>query len=92
MKNYKKIYKRLIKELSAELKTHEEIKKKLHKNTNTTALLEQIENNYGITMLNWVFEMLPEIEGKECHMIIMNQKEFKAWKRGILCTIGDKKT
>jgi hypothetical protein len=76
MKNYKKIYNKLIKEIKNELQTHQTI--------TGNSLQEQIENEYGITILNWILSILPEIEGKKCCNIIMNQKEFKNWKKKLV--------
>ena len=75
MKNYKKIYNRLVKEIKKEIEAH---KKHI-----TDDLRIAIENKYGVTVLNWLLSILPEIEGKECQMLTMNHKEFKKWKKNI---------
>jgi hypothetical protein len=78
-KNYRKIYNRLIREIKKELKAHENC---LNNNTkmSTYELARLIEDKYGITVLNWILSILPELEGKSYHNILMNQKEFKKWK------------
>jgi len=79
MKDYKKIYNRLIKEIKFELNCH---KIALSKNT-LDDFKEYIENSYAVTVLNWVLSILPELEGKKCYQIVMNQEEFKKWKKTI---------
>jgi len=81
MKNYKKIYKRLIKEIvrmrNGELNTYStEQNKRLR-------LLDEIESDYAVTVLNNLLEVVDEVEGKKCNMVIMNQEEFKQWKKNI---------
>lgn len=82
MKNYKKIYNRLIKEIKKELNAHDEHITYCPMSTNTH-LFEMIESRYAITLLDWILSTLPEIEGRECRYIIMNEKEFKKWKKNI---------
>lgn len=84
MKNYKKIYNKLIKEIKKEA---EQIPELNNHELGNYGLLETIENNSQVSVLNWVLSLLPEIEGRECQMIIMNKKEFKKWKRNITITI-----
>jgi len=75
MKNYQKIYNRLVKEIKEELYAHY--------NCPPSDLLQQVENSYGITVLEWVLSTLDEIEGKRCTMNLMNEKEFKKWQEKI---------
>jgi hypothetical protein len=75
MKNYEKIYKKLVKHIKKELDAHMYLKNNTY-NAN-------IEDEYGIQLLTYLLEILPEIEGKKCHMITMNQEEFKQWKEEI---------
>jgi len=76
MKNYQKIYNRLVKEIKKELDNH-------YNDNSSYDLQQQLENNYGITVLEWILSTLDEIEGKECHMVIMNEKQFKQWQKKI---------
>jgi hypothetical protein len=80
MKDYKKIYKRLVKEIEKEAERIPTLS--LHESGNNR-LLEQIENNSQTSALNWVLSMLSEIEGKKCNLVLMNEKEFKQWKKKI---------
>ena len=81
MRDYKKIYQKLVKVIKNELESHkcdnfEEIDERIN-------FLDNIENKYGISLLEWILSMLPEIEGKKCQGITMNKKEFKKWKKQI---------
>lgn len=80
MKNYKKIFNRLIKEIKKEVNL---ISKNNTHRTSNLGLLEAIENNAQVDTFNWILTLLPELEGKECQMILMNRKEFKKWKEMI---------
>lgn len=81
MKNYKKIYKRLVKEIiqmrDQELNTHstEQITR--------LRFLDEIESNYAVSVLNSLLEVVDEVEAKKCNMVIMNQEEFKKWKKEV---------
>ena len=81
MKNYKKIYKRLVNEIKKETARCTDIE--VTDDESNVALLRRIENRECFATLNWVLSLLPEIEGKECQMITMNENEFKEWKRKI---------
>lgn len=79
-KNYKIIYQRLVKEIKDEL---EALPNYPFHHTHNERLLEEIELNTQISMLEWIVSMLPEIEGKQCNMVMMNREEFKKWKKKI---------
>lgn len=81
MKNYKKIYQRVIKEIK-----RMKVDEGNYKSTDSNDILRFVDNKqsqYAVSMLNSVLEMNEEIEGKKCNMIIMNQQEFKQWKKSI---------
>ena len=87
MTNYKKIYNKLICEIKDELIAYDNALCK-RKDTNILSLnneeiIDTIENKHAICVLNWILSLLPEIEGKECHRILMDEKEFKQWKKKI---------
>lgn len=86
-KNYKKIYNRLIKEIKHELKAHKN--NSSMESCHRLKLLDEIEFRYAITILEMILDWTRELEGKECLMMNMNQKEFKEWKKKI--TFKEKK-
>lgn len=77
-KNYRKIYNRLVKEIKKEKRMAISSNKAY---PNNPAM--QLENNTVIAVCDCFLSMLPEIEGKQCNMVIMNREEFKSWKRKI---------
>lgn len=81
MLNYKKIYKRLIKEIEKNLEQERNYSSR--ENTERESLLDAIETRYAITVLECILSDAEELEGKKCSMGIMNQKEFKEWKKNI---------
>ena len=79
-KDYKKIYQRLIKEIQYEI---ENIKQYMPEGDSNHALLRRIELNEALSILNWIVDVLPEIEGKKHRNMFMNEREFKKWKKSI---------
>ena len=84
-KNYEKIYKRLIKEIKRMEVDEHNPNNYAHEDNQIMRLVEKRASQYGITVLNCVLEMNEEIEGKKCNMAIMNQEEFKKWKKENSC-------
>lgn len=81
MKNYKKIYQRLIKEIKRF--RDDEQKSQSIESDERLKFLDYIESRYAVTVINSILEMNEEIEGKQCNLVIMNQKEFNLWKKQI---------
>lgn len=82
MSDYKKIYQRLVKEIKKELELHRYDNNYTNTN-NRDNFLDNIEKNYGITILEWLLSILPEIEGKKFQGVVMSKKEFTKWKKQI---------
>lgn len=83
MKDYKKIYFRLIKEIKRMKKDEDN---PYNWSNTDNAVMKEVEkraSQYAITTLNCVLEMSEEIEGKKCNMAIMNQSDFKKWRKKV---------
>ena len=82
-KNYEKIYKRLIKEIKRLIEEHHDPERHNYSTDSILREVEKRESQYGLSTLNCILEMNEEIEGKKCNMVIMNDIEFKKWKKEI---------
>lgn len=81
MKNYKKIYQKLIKEIKR--LRQGELNYKAHEDNPIMELVSKQESQYAITTMDVILEMSDEISGKQCHLSIMNSKQFNQWKKKI---------
>jgi len=83
MKDYKKIYFRLIKEIKRMKEDEKNPNNWSHEDNDVMREVEKRASEYAISTLGCVLEMSEEIEGKKCNMAIMNQTEFKNWRKKV---------
>ena len=83
MKNYKKIYNRFRKEITKLIDEEYRYNQEADDFNEREKLIREIESEYAINTLEIILNIADEIEGKECHMQIMNKYDFRNWKEKI---------